>query len=220
MRVALISVLVAAGCAAQGIKPRAQAADFPAQTEGKDFTLGAARIPADEVQAAFTTDLSRRYIVVEVAVYPRNGQPVDVNADDFVLRVAGSKDIVRPVRAKTVAAVLQKSAPADRNIDLYPTVGVGYETGGYDPATGRRGGGLTTSTGLGVGIGNSRPASTPEDRKVMETELTEKGLPEGKTGKPVAGYLYFPSTPKKKAVAYELEYQSPSGPAVLPLNSK
>jgi hypothetical protein len=40
----------------------------------------------------------------------------------------------------------------------------------------------------------------------MELELTEKGLPEGSTKTPVAGYLYFPYPEKKKSDAYQLEY--------------
>jgi len=40
----------------------------------------------------------------------------------------------------------------------------------------------------------------------METELTEKGLPEGAVTAPVAGYLYFPLVPKKKNTKYQLQY--------------
>jgi hypothetical protein len=40
----------------------------------------------------------------------------------------------------------------------------------------------------------------------METELKDKELPEGRTEKPVGGYLYFPR-PAKQKVAYQLEYK-------------
>ena len=39
----------------------------------------------------------------------------------------------------------------------------------------------------------------------METELSEKGLPEGATAAPVAGFLYFPISRTKRAT-YQLEY--------------
>ena len=45
-----------------------------------------------------------------------------------------------------------------------------------------------------------------DDRKVVETELDEKGLPEGAVMTPVAGYLYFPLAKKAKNARYELEY--------------
>jgi hypothetical protein len=41
----------------------------------------------------------------------------------------------------------------------------------------------------------------------METELTDKGLPEGDVKTPIAGYLYFPAPKSKKAAGnYELQY--------------
>ena len=58
-----------------------------------------------------------------------------------------------------------------------------------------------------VGIGGGpNPASTDKDRVVMETELGEKGLPEGTTPTPVAGYVYFPIARKKNA-RLELQYK-------------
>jgi len=60
---------------------------------------------------------------------------------------------------------------------------------------------------VGVGIDNSgdQPGSTEADRKTMELELSEKGLPEGTASAPVAGHLYF-SIAKKKNAQYQLEY--------------
>ena len=41
----------------------------------------------------------------------------------------------------------------------------------------------------------------------METELSEKGLTEGSASAPVAGYVYFPGTAKKKNPSLMLEYK-------------
>lgn len=68
-----------------------------------------------------------------------------------------------------------------------------------------------------MGTGGPRPASTPDDRKTMELELSEQQFPEQVTAKPVAGYLYFPAPSKKKAVAYELVCQGPAGSMVVPI---
>ena len=107
--------------------------------------------------------------------------------------------------------------PSLQRRKLYPSAGVGYESGpSYDPVYGtRRGGGVGTSVGVGVGVGDSRPAATDRDRKTMELELGEQQLPEQVVTKPVAGYLYFPLPTKKKGVAYELEYNGPAGKLVL-----
>jgi hypothetical protein len=50
----------------------------------------------------------------------------------------------------------------------------------------------------------------------MELELREKGLPEGETSSPVAGYLYF-SQLKKKNTKYQLEYVVNGEKVILPL---
>jgi hypothetical protein len=57
-----------------------------------------------------------------------------------------------------------------------------------------------------VGIGGPNGRGYPEDRRVMETELTEKGLPEGSISKPVCGYLYFPIPEKLKKGTHQIEF--------------
>jgi hypothetical protein len=53
--------------------------------------------------------------------------------------------------------------------------------------------------------GAQAPREGFKDLAAMETELSEKGLPEGTTAAPVAGYLYFP-LPRNKQAIYQLEY--------------
>jgi hypothetical protein len=50
----------------------------------------------------------------------------------------------------------------------------------------------------------------------MELELREKGLPEGNTASPVAGYVYF-TIPSKKNNKYQFEYLLNGNKVVLPL---
>ncbi len=207
----LLLVLGALGSAEvrQGIKPRSDSSDYPAHVKRPGVTVGAALLSPDQVRNMFASDLSR-YTVVEVALQPNDGITLDVAASDFALRIANTQNTARPANPRAIAAILHKDA-AKGGVDVYPSVGVGYESGprGYDPATGTvRGGGVRTSVGVGVGVGGPHAASTDQDRRTMELELSEKGLPEGATSKPVAGYLYFPLVAKKKGAAYELDYES------------
>jgi hypothetical protein len=170
--------------------------------------VGAALLAPAKVRKEFVGDL-KDFVVVEVALYPETGRPLDVSLDDFVLRVVGAGTANHPASPKLAAARSQKAPTARRPADVYASVGVGYESGRtYDPTTGRtRGGGVYTSTGVGVGVPGEGPAGpSGPDRSVVETELTEKGLPEGNATAPVAGYLYFPMTVKKNA-RYDLEYR-------------
>ena len=219
------SLLVALGAVlwasdSDGIRPRAAAADYPAHTARDAVSIGADLLAPDQVRKIFVSDLHRAYVVVEVALYP--SRDLDLEWDAFQLRLSGTQKSVRPASPRAVASALQKTAPSQSDVTLYPTVGVSYESGPrtYDPATGgTRGGGWRTNAGVGVGVGvgSTRPASTEPDRRTMEIELSEKGLPEGAFSKPIAGYLYFPLAPGKKSSAYELEYDSPAGRVVLKL---
>lgn len=210
--------------APKGTVPRATADRYPAHTEQGGVGIGVIRLTRDEVHNAFASDVNKCCIVVEVALYPPKDSTVSVALKDFVLRVAGTDVAARPSEAKVLAAKLQKKAtPQDRDVTISPNVGVGYDSGGYyDPVTGqRRAGGVYTSTGVGVGIGGSRPqpGSTDVDRHTMELELGEKGLPEGETASPVAGYLYFalPQQKDKKTIKHELEYNLNGNKVVLTL---
>lgn len=189
----------------RGLKPRSKASEYPVFKDDKTVTIGAVQLSARQVTNSFATGLNGHYIVVEVGVYPSANSAVEVNPDQFELQVAGSNEIIRPAAPGVIASVLQKKSTVNRDISLYPTAGVGYSTGGRDVFGNRQPGGVTTEVGLGVGVGNKQPASTDADRKTMETELRDKSLPEGKTDKAVAGYLYFPVTTGKK-VTYQLRY--------------
>jgi hypothetical protein len=200
-----------------GVKPKFEATDYPAHGATGGATIGARLLTPAQVRNTFSTDLEPGYVVVEVAVYPKDGAQLDLGPGDFTLRIAGTDISTRPAAPRTIAAILQKSGARDRDIAVYPGVGVGYGSGrGYDPVYGGRGG-WSTSTGVGVGIGAPRQASTEADRKTMELELGDQQLPEKVTTAPVAGYLYFPLENRKRDTAYVLEYQGGGGKADLQL---
>ena len=138
----LLLLLGAAALAADspGLKPKFEATDYPAHAAASGATLGARLLTPEQVRGAFSTDLNRGYVVIEVAVYPQNGEQLDLGPGDFTLRLEGTDTSARPAAPKTIAQVLSKTASGDRDIELYPTVGVGYESGrGYDPVYGGRG---------------------------------------------------------------------------------
>lgn len=211
-RIALVVVTLVAGAAVaagpRGTVPRSDATRYSARATVDGASVGASLISAAQAQREFASDVTRCCVVIEVALYPAKDRPLEVDARDFTLRIAGTETAVRPSAATTLAVKIQKTAPSEREISVHPTVGIGYESGPrtYDPITGgTRGGGVRTSAGVGVGVGGSRPASTDRDRETMELELTEKALPEGAASKAVAGYLYF-QLPKRKNAAYVFEY--------------
>jgi hypothetical protein len=218
----LACVAVLAFAAPKGTVPLSSANRYPAHQQRDSVSIGAKLLTPEQVRRTFVSDLKRCCMVVEVALYPQPKQPLDVSLDSFSIRAVGTDTASKASEPKLVAAKLQQDARAERDITVSPEVGVGYSSGGYyDPATGAvRGRGVTTMAGVGIGIGGagSAPASTAQDRATMELELSDKGLPEGSTAAPVAGYIYFPISSKKKKVAYQLEYMLNGNKVVLPLS--
>ena len=210
---------VGAWAAPKGTVPRAAATRYPAHAEQDGAGVGAKLLSRDEARKAFVSDVNDCCVVVEIALYPRKDKGMDVSLNDLTLREIGSETAAKPSSAKLVAATLQKSSRAKRDISIYPTTEVGYGSGpAYDPNTGtQRAGGVYTRTGVGVGIGNSGAGATDKDRSTMEMELSEKGLPEGSATAPVAGYVYFPIRSAKKKANYELSYTLNGNRVVLSL---
>jgi hypothetical protein len=201
-----------------GIRPRESSADYPAHQKVSGAIVAAAVIPPDHVRKLFATDLNAGgYIVIEVAIYPEGVNEIDVSSGDFLLRVGSNPAIVRSASASAIAAALQrKNAPPEvrrkSDISVYPTATIGYESG--TDSYGRKRSGVYTAVGVGVGVGDDpsaaappRPASTDRDRTTMEKELADKALPEGKTTRAVAGYVYFPRpTARQRNAAYEITW--------------
>lgn len=195
--------------APKGTVARSAAIKYPAHAEQDGVAIGAVLLTSQETRANFASDLNHCCLVVEFALYPQKDQPIDLSSNDFSLRAVGNDTAAKASSAKVISASLQKKAASTRDVVVSPSVGIGYESGAvYDPTGQRRGGGgVYTQSGVGVGIGSpgSQGGATDADRTAMEVELSEKGVPEGLTSIPVAGYLYFPLS-RKKNTRHQLEY--------------
>jgi hypothetical protein len=237
-----------------GVRPRSAPKDYPAYESAGGITIAAAVVPANKVQHQLSPNMVKAgYTVLEIAVYPDAGKDVDVSADDFSMTVGSNTETSR---AATPAEVAQAIEPGRRtnppripgNVQVETTQTVGVTNGGYDPATGRRyPGGVYTSTGAGVGIGDPRgPAPPPADPGLdprypnhgggpggppvpqgapqsVRDKLEQKALPEGRTMKAVAGYVYFPEVSprlKNSTEPYQLIYSGPNGEIRLTVPAK
>lgn len=217
----LISALALAG---DGKTPRASSSDYPAHQDTATASIAAVRVPPDQLNKNLPSDFSKRYVVVEIAIYPKNGSTVEIVPMDFVLKLADGES--HPDTAEEVAALWRPHTNAPRP-DPTGNVHVTTETGvivqhGQDPVTGRRVNNVGTYEGVGVSNYPTQPSAPPSnssrvDADRMEADLRKWALPEGKTTAPVAGYLYFPVSPKRSKGALELEYAHDGSSANLKL---
>lgn len=201
--------------------PRASAKDYQASEVESQYSIGAKLLSKTQVQNSFATPLASRYVVVEVGFYPADGKTINLDRSSFALVTPDGKSSVTPATPEEIASILQKRPASSRDVTLYPTANVGYES--YPVYTGngvKRVGGPVYGAGTGVGVGQTTsPATTDSDRKTMETELSDKELKSGDISSSVAGYLYFPVTGKDKA-NYQLQYRGADTTSNLPLSEK
>lgn len=193
----------------RGTAPRSSADKYHSHATNDGVGIGAELLTRKEVSQEFAARLNRCCLVVQVAVYPKKDEQLDVSLDDFTLIVGDTDMPVRPQSATVISAKLEKQG-SKVGVATSESVGIGYESGTYtDPVTGQpvHVHGTTTSAGVGVGVGDVVPPTVAErDREVIERELSEKGLPKAKVVIPVSGYLYFSIPRQKKNTKYRLEY--------------
>jgi hypothetical protein len=209
----LIGVTSVASAGPRGTVPKPSVDQYRAHAERDGVGIGAVLLTSDQVHKTFASDVNRCCVVVEVAFYPAKDKPLEISLDDLTMKAAGSDMLVRPLSANAVAATLQEKNEQGRTVATTASAGVGYESGTYiDPVTGQptKVHGVTTETGVGVAVGppgSTTAGSSNGSRDAIETELAEKGLSEGSVSAPVAGYLYFPrSVRKKKDTPLQLLY--------------
>jgi len=225
-----------------GVRPRGAAKDYPAYDSADGITIAAAVVPAGKVQHQLSREMVKAgYTVLEIAIYPDHGKNVNVSSDDFSMTIGSSRNIAR---AET-PAVVASSIDSDKRMDpphipapvqVHGEETIGVSTGGRDPVTGRRyPGSVYTESGVGVGAGNPRggdpqnpdpglggPAPQGTPRSIYD-RLEEKALPEGRTMKAVAGYVYFPKVSPRlvnSGEPYHVTYQGLAGQIQLTVPEK
>jgi hypothetical protein len=195
-----------------GIPPRPSSADYAAHADSAGVSVGASATASAQVRKVFGWDWTSHYLFIEVALYPEGGKQLTVAPRDFMLRVGADAESLSPVDAEAIVPgpkpmSTTPSAGSASPVDVRVRETVGYSSGPYNR-------GVYTDTQVAVAVDNrgGQPAPPPvRTRTDKEFELyrglMDNELPDAKTSKPIAGYLYFPR-PKgmKKGDALELRY--------------
>jgi hypothetical protein len=212
---------IASALAGDGIPPRGSAEDYPVHQISGKVAIGAAYVPPAQVRKLLGEDLDKRgYVVFEVGVFPIDSKQLDVSADDFKLMQGKDTGIVRAGTPHSVAADVWPTPTAQPktpgNVAVQSTETIGYQSGPY-------GHGVYTDSRVGVGVGKDPavppPAAPPVGNQAgLEQQLEEKSLPETKTTKAVAGYVFFPKPSRDKRADFELLYFGLDGQISLKLS--
>ena len=179
-RSTLIAVLCLASTAANAANPPT------GHASDESVEVSAMFLDADLVKQAAGSDFDNLYTVVEVTITPKGDKPIEVQPDDFLLRINSSSDSSGPMAASQIygtgnALVLHGAKE---------TIGITQTNPGYSGVSVARGSGSADTEAIDA--------------------LQKKMLPPGKTSAPVTGLLFFPLA-KKKPRDLDLVYSSPAG---------
>ena len=206
--VAFLSLASLATAGPRGTVPKTSAGQYAAHAEHDGTKIGAALMSPDEVRRVFGFDVDRSCIIVEVALYPPDDKERKVLLSDFSLRIAGTDTAVKPSTASVVATNWRQELRVQQDVKTELDGEVAF------------GPGLVHLAGQVRFEKVDSPAypASEKDAATLEAELTDKGLPEGKTSSPVAGYLYFPVLQGKKHAALRLDYETNGSSVILELS--
>jgi hypothetical protein len=145
-------------------------------------------LDSDQLKEIFGSDFGSLYSVIEVTITPRNGKPVEVHLDDFLLRSEQTGDHTGPLAAAQIggqgALVVRRGDP--------PRSKSGFG-GGF--------GGIMMGGG-GMGAPDTTDRSKVEMKENAEKDpllanLKRKILAEKTITEPVTGLLFFPIEKEK-----------------------
>lgn len=206
---AFISFALWSAFAADGIPPRGSAEDYTAHDVSGKIAIGATYVTPAQVKKIFGEDLDKRgYVVFEVGMFPAGDTEADISPDDFKLRQGKDPGFSRAATPHMVATDAHPQKSPDYGgptspVHVYTSETIGVARGPY-------GGGVYTDSS--VSVTNYPPPSPPPSagRKTNNDELEqiveEKSLPDIKTKRAVAGYVFFPKTTNDKHAEFELIY--------------
>lgn len=225
----IVLALAAVGCLLsladeppKGLPPKPAPSDYAVQGTWQHATFAASLVPTKQVEHLFAFDISKSFVVFEVACYADSAAETRLSRVAFVVKTNASGDTAHNSEPETVASAVQRqnlpSMPSSHDSDVVTSANIGYERG-TDPYTGRPVSGVYGGAGVGVEHGgpdrypapqNPKPGGTSEDRRLLETQLRARSLPEGPVHQSVAGYLYFRKSDIKPQAdgTYALEYMA------------
>jgi hypothetical protein len=206
--------------AGDGIPPRGAAEDYPAHLVSGKVAIGAALVTPAQVKKIFGEDLDKRgYVVFEIGMFPVGDTEVEVSPDDFKLRQGKDSSVTRAATPHMVVGDAHPQRTPDSGIPGKVNVYTADTVGVYSGSNGQHG--VYTDTRATVS-NYPAPAPPPSTRASgndgLEQRLEDKSLPDTKTKRDVAGYVYFPKPSNDKKADYELLYFGMDGQVSLKLS--
>ena len=218
-RAALLFLALAGTLAAQyGTSPKASAQDYPVRAKLEKLSIGAEYL-VHSFSSGREMFIAKDYLVVEVALYPANGESLLVSCGQFGLRVNGHKQALAPHAPEIVANSLKYP---DRDNSPHAVAALGPVVFGQPRPVERFPGDPDARTGPPPPRApDDNPSGLDKEPPVKPEELVvQAALPDGEHHGPTSGFLYFPYRGRAGRIrSLELVFAGPGGSIMLPLLS-
>ena len=91
-----------------GVRPRVDRSQYAVAIFNQSLAVAAELVPDEKVRQQFGSEVDSRYLVVEVGVFPKARDPLEIRPGDFVLRVNRTRGTIS---ASVPKAVLLSETP-------------------------------------------------------------------------------------------------------------
>ena len=216
---ASVLLLIIGALAAQEKEPRSKASDYPVHAQAATAEIGAEYL-VHSIPAATGSYFANEYLVVDVGVFPKSNSEMMVSTGQFTLRINGKSVLYSQSPGMAAASLKYPDWEQRPTMTAAAGVGDGVVVIGQ-PRVGRFPGDPTVNRSPVPPVPRAPEDNTVEKVPPMSVDeaVGRASLPEGKTGRPVKGCLFFPFKGKTKSIrSLELLYEAEGGAkARLPL---
>ena len=99
-----------------GVRPRPDRTQYAVTMFNDLLAVAAELVPADKVRKLFGSEVDSHYLVVEVGVYPRVKNPIEVRPGDFAVRVNRTHGTLSPLVPQAIIDATQSLRSIARDL--------------------------------------------------------------------------------------------------------
>lgn len=108
-----LCLLVALNGATKGVSPRIDHTRYPVTVFNESLAVAAELMGPERVRQNFGPEVDSGYLVVEVGVYPREKNQIDIRQSDFRLRIS-RRSMLKPAAPQAMGEALHRMELAEK----------------------------------------------------------------------------------------------------------
>ena len=116
-----------------GVRPRVDRSQYAVAIFNQSLAVAAELVPAEQVRKQFGAEVDSRYLVVEVGVFPKARDPLEIRPRDFILRVNRTRHSISAAVPRAIVNLSDalKRAVTELEARCLPETSTDKPVGGY-----------------------------------------------------------------------------------------